>query len=219
MSALNKEDYYSTNQELNNDIDNVLSIKKYIDNILEEVKVGKYDIKVLHKLSDIAFNFFNELEDSDEHKFNPRSNIVDFKSDDSESLNEELDEELNEELDEKVDDNKEKNYSNLSTELSLNDSDDILGRMANDYNPTFPPPQKYTAEYYDTLQKMFTRERVSNHDQHPYDFSQFNSPNVPKKDKLADEFLNNNLELGNYYYLKSFDTTRVNNYIDQCYYY
>jgi len=44
-------------------------------------------------------------------------------------------------------------------------------------------------------------------------------PKQKPKDKLANEFLNNNLELDNYNYLKSFNTQRVNSYIDQCYVY
>ena len=36
---------------------------------------------------------------------------------------------------------------------------------------------------------------------------------VPKsKDKLANDFINNNLQLNKYHYLKSFNTDRINNY-------
>jgi hypothetical protein len=44
-------------------------------------------------------------------------------------------------------------------------------------------------------------------------------PKSKPKDKLADEFLNNNLELNNYHYLKSFNVTRVNNFVSLCYSY
>jgi hypothetical protein len=39
------------------------------------------------------------------------------------------------------------------------------------------------------------------------------------KDKLSDEFLNNNLDLTNYYYLKSLNIFRVTDYIKQSYIY
>lgn len=49
-----------------------------------------------------------------------------------------------------------------------------------------------------------------------------NNPGLPDdiprkpKDKLVDEFLNNNLELNKYHYLKSFSVDRVNNFMESC---
>lgn len=76
-------------------------------------------------------------------------------------------------------------------------------------------------EQFDKLE-TFSKQCTSNSDSETKSEGFKLSSDIPKskpKDKLADEFLNNNLELNNYHYLKSFDISRVNNYVNLCYRY
>jgi hypothetical protein len=86
--------------------------------------------------------------------------------------------------------------------------------------------EKVPDEEYDRLEKMFQTGFTGMNKQGTISETPISenktSSDIPKpksKDKLVDEFLNNNLELDNYHYLKSFNNQRVDSYIEQCYTY
>ncbi len=85
MSTEVNVDYYSNDDTLNSHIDNIIILKKYLDKLLREIKSGEYNTVEIKKLSQISEEFFNEREDTpiSEYKFNPRSSIVEIKSDTS----------------------------------------------------------------------------------------------------------------------------------------
>jgi hypothetical protein len=232
MSTEVNYDYHSKDDVLNTHIDNVLMFKKYIDTILNEIKSGDYNTIQIQKLSLVAEGFFNELDDKNtlEYVFNPRTNIVEINSDTSVSdVESDFDSDVHNSVPDFLDnDEKSKKFDYLTrTMLSQNEE----SYKYKSYHPEQHSHQykQHTSHPYgydymnlsEPIKTTCSAEIVSNSGvldkNDSLESSDIKMPtDIPKpKDKLVDEFLNNNLELNNYHYLKSFNINRVNNYIEQ----
>jgi hypothetical protein len=198
-------EYYSTDDELNNHIDNILTFKNYIDSITQDIKRGDYDTNTIKKLSKLSEDYFLN-DNSNEYKFNPK--IVEINSDTSDDDSEIttiyspsenssnrnyntslltnyepydntdpdfLDEQTT--YSSKLDYNNPKEISNIG---------DLFDTKSNDTDT------EYKEKLYDKYMSL-AKESQTNYTQIDY-----NKP----KDKLINDFLNNSLKLENYYYPK-----------------
>ena len=188
---LNHE-YYSDDIVINSHIDNIISHKNYLDSILTQIKSGIFNNKLIKKLSKIAETFFNEMDNgNDENVFIPSIKTIDTSDNDSngESDNESVCELGN------ISDNETYNEK-----LNHNNKDTKDANFIDEY-------EKYSQIY-----------ESNNNITIP--INQSTSSQVSKStDKLADNFLNNNLELNNFYYLKLYNIKNINNFCKDCYVY
>ncbi len=116
-------EYYTSDNEMNDDIDNLLSFKNFLDTVLTTIKLGKYNKSMINKMSKHIKNFYDDVNSDD-----------DFTSDDD-----------------------------------IESDSEPESDSKNDYDTNSKSDN-------DVLQ-----------------------PINNKKDKLVDDFLNNNLQLSNYY--------------------
>ncbi len=90
----NNYEYYSDDSILNGYIDNIVLHKKYLEELLIDIKNGKINKKLIKKTSKFSEKFFDNFKDSDiesdiesdgEYVFKPMTKIVTTSSDTSDS--------------------------------------------------------------------------------------------------------------------------------------
>lgn len=178
-----------------NQIDNIIMFKNFIDSVIEDCKSGEYKMNLIKKLSSISEKFFNEME----NQYTPREKIVDILSDISSSDKES---DSDDEFNKKINFYKYKMEKFMASSQSIDDSDKTESSAATPCNT----PNDYS--YIDNYKPVSITT------------GEYQTEQKPKsKDKLAYEFLNNNLELKNYHYLKSFNLNRVNSWINSSFIY
>ena len=207
MNSEENTEYYISDESLNFHIDNILSYKKFLENILLEIKTNKYNknmIKLLSRHIDKSLSEISndttlfEFDKNEEDDFIPSVKIVSVDSDTSDSISD--DESITKKLD--FYEAKMNLYESHMTPKSEPNTlafkkiyeDDNDFEMIH-YNPN-PVIES----------KCFTsiQEEVSDTKQSTSDFK--------PKDKLVYDFLNDKLELDNYNYLKFFDLNRIHSY-------
>ena len=206
MNSEENTEYYVQDQSLNYHIDNILSYKKFLKNILFEIKSNKYNknmIKLLSRhieksLSEVSNDTtLFEYDKNEDDNFIPSVKIVSVDSDTSESNSD--------------DESITKKLEFYQTKMDLY-SPHMLPKAEpntlafkkiyeedNDFEIIHHNPNPVTESKYFTSIQNVTDSKPSTNDFKP-------------KDKLAYDFLNDKLELDNYYYLKTFDLNRIDNY-------
>lgn len=69
-------EYYTNNTELNNRIDEIILFRDYINQILDDIKLGSYDVEIINKIAQYGEKIINK-----QTKFNPRVIISNDSSD------------------------------------------------------------------------------------------------------------------------------------------
>lgn len=198
-------EYYIQDERFNYHIDNILSFKKFLENILLEIKSNNYNknmIKLLSRhieksLSEISNDTtLFEYDKNDDDNFIPSVKIVSVDSDTSENNSDSDEESITKKLEfyqskmdlysSHIEPKTEPNT--LAYKKIYEDSTDLDEEQSKiqiiHYNPDSVTEQKYFTGIQDTS----------------------------SKDKLVNEFFNNNLKLDNYHYLKSLNLDIINNY-------
>jgi len=206
MNSEEYAEYYVEDQSLNYHIDNILSYKKFIENILLEIKSNKYNknmIKLLSRhieksLSEISNDTtLFEYDKNEDDNFIPSVKIVSVDSDTSDSNSD--DESITKKLEfyqAKMDlytphmlPKAEPNSLAFKKIYEEDNDFDIIHHIPN----TVIESKNFTSIQDVTDTKQSTTSFKS-------------------KDKLAFDFLNNSLDLDNYNYLKTFNLNRIDNY-------
>ncbi len=206
MNSEGNAEYYISDETLNYHIDNILSYKKFLENILLEIKSNKFNknmIKLLSRhieksLSEISndTNLF-EYDKNEDDNFVPSVKIVSVDSDTSDSDSD--------------DESITKKLEFYQTKMDL-------------YSPHMLPKSKPNTLAFKKIYEEDNDFEIIHHNSNPVmesknftgiqesiDFKSSTNDFKPK-DKLAFDFLNNKLELDNYNYLKIFDLNRIDNY-------
>lgn len=207
MNLEENTEYYISDETLNYHIDNILSYKKFIENVLLEIKSNKYNknmIKLLSRhieksLSEISNDTtLFEYDKHEEDNFIPSVKIVSVDSDTSDSNSDD------ESIEKKLEFYQAKMdlYSphllpkaepNTLAFKKIYEEDNTNIEMIH-YNPELVTEHKYFTSIQDVTD---SKQSISN---------------FKPKDQLAYNFINDTLELDNYHYLKIFDLNRINNY-------
>ena len=204
-------EYYIQDESLKYHVDNILSFKKFLENILLEIKSNNYNknmIKLLSRhieksLSEISNDTtLFEYDKNNDDNFIPSVKIVSVDSDISENISDSnSDDESEESITKKLDfyQSKMDLYSphivpKTTYEKIYEDSTDLYEESKLQIIHYNPDPDSVTS----------IRDTSSKDIEEKYNFK--------PKDKLVHEFLNNNLKLDNYHYLKSLDLDNINNY-------
>ncbi len=196
-------DYYSDDLSLNNHIDYIILYKKYLDSLLNDIKNDKINKKLIKQASKIARRFFNSkqyLEESDDIKaydsgsesefdFKPMTKIITISDTESDA----------------------------ESDIAIHDASD------DDMTQTYKP-SNYTkgllTEYNNSPEflDLSTSSDYLKQSIKPLTKIEYLQPTYVNKinDKLADDFLNNNLQLNKYYYLKSFNNEQANLFFKAC---
>jgi hypothetical protein len=206
MNSEENAEYYISDETLNYHIDNILSYKKFLENILLEIKLNKYNknmIKLLSRhieksLSEISNDTtLFEYDKNEDDNFIPSVKIVTLDSDTSDSNSD--------------DESITKKLEFYEAKMNLYESHMI------------PKTEPNTLAFKKIYEEDNDFEMI-HHNPNPVIESkcftgiQDNPESKPSvsdfkpKDKLAYDFLNNELELNSYNYLKTFDLNRINNY-------
>jgi len=193
---------YNKMTEFNLIVSNIVSFKRLIDTVLDDVKAGEYNIKILKQLSDTAEIFFNNMDDCDENQiskpkeFKPRIVEVDEESSDDDEPK------------------KFPNY-NFAHKFTLS-SDDESTEDESDKKPK--PFDEYdskengdTMDFIDDFESQFDRLQkfMGESDQ---------SIKKDRKDKFISKFLNNDIDIDKYHYLKGKQQT-IDVFCNSCYSY
>ncbi len=215
-------EYYSDDLTLNKHIDYIVLYKKYLDALLDDIKNGRINKKLIKQASKISRKFFNskhylELEESydikdysseseteSEFDFKPMTKVITISDTESEVESDIAIHDGSE--DDILQSYKSSNYTKgLLTEY--NNSPEFLD-TSSDYNNLI---DKYTfgSNGYSSNVKQSIKPLTKIEYQQPTYVNKIN-------DKLADEFLNNNLQLNKYYYLKSFNNEQANMFFKAC---
>jgi len=206
MNSEENAEYYTSDETLNYHIDNILSYKKFLENILLEIKSIKYNknmIKLLSRhieksLSEISNDTtLFEYDKNEDDNFVPSVKIVSVDSDTSD----------NDSDDESI----TKKLEFYQTKMDL-------------YSPYMLPKSEPNTLAFKKIYEEDNDFEIIHHNsnqviesknftgiQENIDFKPSTNDFKPK-DKLAFDFLNNKLELDNYNYLKTFDLNRINDY-------
>jgi len=207
MNSEDNTEYYLKDQDLNYHIDNILSYKKFIENILLEIKTNKYNKNMIKLLSRHIDNSLSEISNdtslfdydkNEDDNFTPYVKIVSVDSDTPDSNSDD----------------------ELTTKL------DFYQAKMDLYSPHILPKAEQNTLAFKKIYEEDNDFEIFHHNPNPVIESknfigiQDNNNQDPKqsvsnfkpKDKLAYEFLNNKLELDNYNYLKTFDLNRINDY-------
>jgi len=206
MNSEGNPEYYISDETLNYHIDNILTYKKFLENILSEIKSDNYNkdmIKLLSRhieksLSEISNDTtLFEFDNNEEDDFIPSVKIVSVDSDTSDSISD--DESITKKLDfyeAKMDLYKShmtpKSEPNTLAHKKIYEEDNDFEMIHYNPNPVIE------SKNFTSIQES-TEFKPSTNDFKP-------------KDKLAFDFLNNSLELDNYNYLRTFDLNRIDNY-------
>jgi hypothetical protein len=206
MNMEENTEYHVSDETLNYHIDNILTYKKFLENILSEIKSDNYNkdmIKLLSRhieksLSEISNETtlfeYNKHDDN----FIPSVKIVSVDSDTSDSNSD--------------DESIEKKLEFYQAKMDL-------------YSPhLLPKAEPNTVAFKKIYEEDNTNVEMIHYNpelvtEHKYftDIRENKDSNQPTcdfkpKDQLAYKFLNDNLELDNYHYLKIFDLNRIDNY-------
>jgi hypothetical protein len=206
MNSEENTEYYVQDDSLNYHIDNILSYKKFIENILLEIKSNKYNknmIKLLSRhieksLSEISNDTsLFEYDKNEDDNFIPSVKIVSVDSDTSDSNSDE---------------------ESISKKLEFYQAKMDL------YNPHMLPKAEPNSLAFKKIYEEDNDFEMIHYNPNPViESKNFTSiqdvtdtkqstTNFKSKDKLAFDFLNNSLELDNYNYLRTFDLNRIDNY-------
>lgn len=266
LELSNLNDY----QNMGTHIDNIMSLKNYLDNLVNDIQLNKTSNDVIIKVSKETERFFQNIE-NDGNTLTPK--IVEMISDTSSENDMESDSSDNDSDDDLYQD-KMQTYFKHSV---YDDEPDFIDNDNSGMNINIKPvPQTpnntplnktllenykkfqsekqellsykpYSSQYpkqsfepktepsinknqqlvsdeaYDYLERLMKKneESMGINSQPGENYGTVNPlppTDIPKKpkDKLADEFLNNNLILDKYHYLKSFNIDRVEQYILSC---
>lgn len=199
------DNIYNT-QDIGAYVSNIVSFRDFVTEVLNEIENGKYNIKMIKKISNIVEKFYNEIGDSDE--------FFDFQPDDIES-------ELK--LVPKIVEVTEPDYNllpestNTDSETS-NESDldlnDFPSSLVNFFTHDGKSEAQTEYDYYMSSYNDFKNE-ITNSES----IKERENKIKNKKDNLCDAFFSNSIDLDKYNYLKKFDSTRVDNYIINSYIY
>lgn len=119
----------------------------------------------------------------------------------------------------------EKIFNNIvidsDIELNSNSEPECLEEKSQNNSVLYEKDLDKEYERLEKLHKLLIDSKLSNNNPVLEQLTDSNSliSKPTNKDKLADEFLNNNLDLTNYYYLKSLNIFRVTDFIKQSYTY
>ena len=206
MNSEENTEYYVQDESLNYHIDNILSYKKFLENILLEIKSNKYNknmIKLLSRhieksLSEVSNDTtLFEYDKNEDDNFVPSVKIVSIDSDTSDSNSDE------ESISKKLEFYQTKMDLYTPHMLSKAEPNTLAFKKIyeedNDFEIIHYNPNPVTESKYFTSIQDVTNTKQSTMDFKP-------------KDKLAFDFLNDKLELDNYNYLKTFDLNRIDNY-------
>lgn len=194
--SIKNYEYYTANNELNNRIDEIILFREYIEQVLDEIKKGSYDVEIINKIAQYGEKIMNK-----QIKFNPRvviSNDVDSDSSELNDVESDLESDV-EVLTTKALDNTNSNVSSISYHKNY-ESNNTIGYSYEKPNQDY---KKYYADDFDSEYKTFKNSFDDQYDK--YD----------KYDDLADFYdkkENNNLETEK----KPFYQTQ--NYITQDYF-
>lgn len=225
MNTESNLEYHLQDETLDYHIDNIVSYKKFLENILLEIKSKNYNKNMIKLLSRHIEKSLSEISnDTTLFEYNKAENdifipSVRVVSVDSDTSDNESDMSENEKT--KIElyspfVSSTRAYKNIYDD-EPDFLDDALSLPESVYK-TYSQPKnihfstdcvKPYKNFEDSTQ--LTRNSLVNTMTIFEDCKQ--PPNISKfKDKLANEFLNNNLELNNYHYLKSFNLDKINNY-------
>ena len=206
MNSEENTEYYIQDETLNYHIDNILSYKKFIENILLEIKSNKYNknmIKLLSRhidksLSEISNNTtLFEFDKNEENDFIPSVKIVSIDSDTSDSISD--------------DESITKKLEFYEAKMNLYESHMTPKSEPNTlaHKKIYEEDNDFEIIHYNPNSVIESKSFIGIQD------SPETKPSVSDfkpKDKLVYDFLNNKLELDNYNYLKFFDLNRIDNY-------
>jgi hypothetical protein len=206
MNSEGNTEYYLSDESLNFHIDNILSYKKFLENILLEIKSNKYNknmIKLLSRHIDKSLSEISndttlfEFDKNEEDDFVPSVKIVSVDSDTSDSISDD-------ELITKKLEFYEAKMNLYESHMTPKSEPNTLAHKKiyeedNDFEIIhYNPEPVIESKNFTSIQNIT--------DTKPY-VSDFKP-----KDKLVYDFLNDKLELDNYNYLKFFDLNRIDNY-------
>jgi hypothetical protein len=206
MNSEENTEYYVQDQSLNYHIDNILSYKKFLENILLEIKSNKYNknmIKLLNKhieksLSEVSNDTtLFEYDKNEDDNFIPSVKIVSVDSDTSESNSD--------------DESISKKLEFYQAKMDLYSPHMLTKTEPNTlaFKKIYEEDNDFEMIHYNPNPVIESKNFTSIQD--VTDFKPSTNDFKPK-DKLAYDFLNDKLELDNYNYLKTFDLNRINNY-------
>jgi len=205
MNMEENTEYYIQDESLKYHVDNILSFKKFLENILLEIKSNNYNknmIKLLSRhieksLSEISNDTtLFEYNKNDDDDFIPSVKIVSVDSDISENISD--------------------SNSDDESEESITKKLDFYQSKMDLYSPHIVPKTTYEKIYEDSTD-LYEESKLQIIHYNPDSDSvtsiqDTSSKDIKPKDKLVHEFLNNNLKLDNYHYLKSLNLDNINNY-------
>jgi hypothetical protein len=110
MSYLNKNnEYYTMNTELNNRIDEIILFRDYINQVLEDIKMGLHDIDLINKIAQYGEKIMNK-----QNKFNPRVIISNNSSESDFSDSSDVESDIDVLTDQLLDNQNNSNVSSIS---------------------------------------------------------------------------------------------------------
>jgi hypothetical protein len=182
--------------EFNLIVGNIVSFKRLIDTVLDDVKSGEYNIKILKQLSDTAEIFFNNMEDSDEasipQKKELKPRIVEVDEESSDDDNDEP--------------KKISNYK-FAHKFTLSSDDESTENESDDE----PKKNGEDIDFIDNFESQFDRLQKLMGDSDE-------SIKKDRKDKFISKFLNNDIDIDKYHYLKGKQSV-IDIFCNSCYNY
>jgi hypothetical protein len=190
--------------DLNLIVGNIVSFKKFIDMVLDDVKSGQYSIEILKRLSDHAEHFFSTMpdlpENEEDKKLKPRTVEVDESDQESDS-----DDDLPSVSFMKKfikGNSSDKESDTEDEEESDKEDDENIGKDKNDFE-----------EQFDKLDLLMKSTNV-------FDTSS-NQPSKKedRKEKFIENFLNNSVEIKCHYMKDKMNriNSNINMYCQSCY--
>lgn len=203
MNSEGNAQYYLSDESLNFHIDNILSYKKFLENILLEIKTNKYNKNMIKLLSRHIDNSLSEISNdttlfefdkNEEDEFIPSVRIVSVDSDTSDSNSD--------------DESITKKLEFYEAKMDLYKSHMVPKSEPNTiaYNKIYGEDNDFEIIHFNPEPVIKSKSFTSIPDTKP------STSDFKPKDKLVYDFLNDKLKLDNYNYLKFFDLNRINNY-------
>lgn len=233
MSTVNNENYHTNNSSINIHIDNILSFRDFLNTVLNEIKSGEYNTLMIKKISQMVEKFYNDISDEDE-LFKPNMDNLLTTSKLTPKLIETY---------EKSDSDAESDitifsgsdsdipksgysitnyFSHKTADIYSDEDDQIMTSLNTSVIANYGKLREQKVaklDYYESLYEQHKKE-IKENLQIEDIVSTIDQVKKPKiGDKLAEAFLNNNLELNKYYYLKNFNQNNINNFCKSCYVY
>jgi hypothetical protein len=244
MSKLNEE-YYTNNSSINIHIDNIVSFRDFLNAILSDIKSGEYNVAMIKNLSQTVEKFYNEIGNEDEifkpntivetdkTKFLPKAVLCDVSDSDSDCAESDTATVSDSDSDnpQKIQSYSIGKYFSHKPYSIYTDEPDFLDDVSPnqvvstiaEYSKTRERTEHKVSQY-DYYQSLFQNhkkeveeDRKSEKNPIPKQINNLPPINTKQSDKLVEDFLNNNLELNNYHYLKNFSNEKINNFCLQSY--